>query len=582
MVNVQEVDVTADVLGHKCELPVFLSAVAMCGLGHVDGEVAWTKAAGAAGVVFMMPSLASKSFAEMTGAKVDGQPLFFQLYVNPDRDVAKAMVQKAENAGCTALFITCDAPQLGNREKDKRNKATKTAAVHAENSQDTSQGVSNALTSFIDPSLCWDDLAWFKSITNMKIILKGIQTAEDALLAAHHGCDGILLSNHGGRQLDTARSAIEVLPEVMSALRENSLVGKLWVAVDGGIRRGTDVFKALALGANAVGIGRPVLYSMAAYGQPGIERMLRLLRQELEMTMRLTGCVRLSDIKESMVDTHNLRDHIATVPRDNLYNGVYVPPGLPEYGAAVAAAVRAEQNPASLMAGLLAVLLSILKSIGLTVIGSSQAAMLHRSAVFLIVFLVVHMLGNLSFLVSDAAFNEYGHKLDVLRPATTAIEIYLLGAGAVHAATAAAASWRKRKSISKEPFKSGKLLFTSALVTAFVFVHVRQFRFGPGIGEGYVVAGADGVHVRDLARLQHETLSDPAQVGFYLLSLCAVGAHVWFGWSKAVPKLVGLPKEHRGAALSIGQGMTVLMVVGFALGPLYTLAQASNGRVQEL
>ena len=229
MRNVKHVDPSTTVLGHHSSLPVYLSAVAMCGLGHADAELAWVRAAAAERVVYMLPSLASTPFKAMTGARADDQALFFQLYVNPNRKVAAKMVTDAEAQGVSALFITCDAPQLGNREKDRRNKATKAAAVQTSSShadaagsaakRDTSAGVSKALTSFIDPSLCWDDIAWFRSITKMKIVLKGIQTAEDAVLAAEHGVDGIVCSNHGGRQLDSARSGVEVLPWLIMLLQ---------------------------------------------------------------------------------------------------------------------------------------------------------------------------------------------------------------------------------------------------------------------------------------------------------------------------------------------------------------------------
>eukprot|EP00656_Telonema_subtile_P008322 TRINITY_DN13896_c0_g1_i1.p1 TRINITY_DN13896_c0_g1~~TRINITY_DN13896_c0_g1_i1.p1 ORF type:complete len:273 (-),score=73.79 TRINITY_DN13896_c0_g1_i1:147-965(-) len=246
------------------------------------------------------------------------------------------------------------------------------------------------------------------------------------------------------------------------------------------------------------------------------------------------------------------------------------------YGAAVAAAVRAEATPEpSLASSFGALLLAVIKSVLLTVVGSSQAAMLHRSAVFLIVFLVIHMLGNLTFLVSDDAFNAYGHKLETLRPATTAIEAYLLLAAVVHGFTALAASWRKKATITKAPWSSGKLFLTSLLVSVFAVVHVKQFRFGPAIAEGYATT-VEGTRVRDLARLQREVLSDPVQVGIYLASLCAIGAHVWFGWAKAVPKLQGLAKEHRASALLIGQVLTVVVVAGLALGPL-SVVMAKSG-----
>jgi len=231
-----------------------------------------------------------------------------------------------------ALFITVDAPQLGRREKDMRNKFKKQGTAvqkgdEAAGKVDRNQGVARAISSFIDPSLNWKDLAWFKSITKLPIILKGVQCAEDALMAFRHGCQGVVLSNHGGRQLDLARSGIEILPEVMEALRMEPgyTKDKFQVFVDGGIRRGADIFKAIALGATAVGIGRPTIYSLAAYGRQGVEHMIDIFKTELEMCMRLMGTPTIHDIKPAHVITKNLSDHFAVQPQDNLMNGVYEP-----------------------------------------------------------------------------------------------------------------------------------------------------------------------------------------------------------------------------------------------------------------
>lgn len=224
-----------------------------------------------------------------------------------------------------------DAPQLGRREKDMRSKYTQQAAdVQADDEEDgavdRSQGAARAISSFIDPSLSWEDIPWLKSITNMKILLKGVQCGEDAVLAYQHGLAGVVLSNHGGRQLDTCRSGIEVLPEVMDALRAAGAPrGGFEVMVDGGIRRGGDIFKAIALGATAVGIGRPVLYSLAAYGDKGVVKMVHLLQDELQMVMRLSGTPNVASITPDRVITRNLADHIVPVPADNLQQKTYMP-----------------------------------------------------------------------------------------------------------------------------------------------------------------------------------------------------------------------------------------------------------------
>ena len=190
---------------------------------------------------------------------------------------------------------------------------------------DRSQGAARAISSFIDPSLSWKDIPWFLSITNMPIILKGVQRVEDVLKAIDCGVHGVVLSNHGGRQLDFARSGIEVLQEVMPVLRDSNLQDCIEVFVDGGIRRATDIIKALCLGAKGVGIGRPFLYAMSAYGLPGVDRAMQLLKDEMEMNMRLIGCSSIDQLNPSLVNATGLNVHSTTVPTDTLGLGVYDP-----------------------------------------------------------------------------------------------------------------------------------------------------------------------------------------------------------------------------------------------------------------
>ena len=334
LVNVKQIDTSCKMLGHDSSFPVYLSAVALQKLGHEDGELTWIRAAKEAGVLTMLPTLASCSLDEMSAElQRVGQTAFFQLYVNQNRTVCEEIVRNAEKAGCQGLFITVDAPQLGRRERDRRNKATTaststSAQKKAGDAVKKDQGTSAALTSFIDPSLCWDDIPWFQSITSMPIILKGVQTAEDVVMAKKHGCTGVVLSNHGGRQLDSARSGIEVLPEAMAALKEEFSPEELedfHVFVDGGVRRGTDVLKALALGARCVGIGKPVAYAMSAYGAEGIAAMLAGLKEEFENAMRLMGVTSLDQLNPRMVDTQALNHHITPVAYDHYHNDTYVP-----------------------------------------------------------------------------------------------------------------------------------------------------------------------------------------------------------------------------------------------------------------
>jgi L-lactate dehydrogenase (cytochrome) len=242
----------------------------------------------------------------MTSARAPGQTQWFQLYVNRDRAVTKDLLQRAEAGGCKAVFVTVDAPQLGRRERDMRFKAPQKSHVQEGEQVDTSRGTAKALSSFIDPSLAWSDIEWIAGVTKLPVCLKGIQSGKDAVLATKRGAKAIVLSNHGGRQLDYARSGLEVLIEVMAALRETGLDRQITVFVDGGIRRGTDIFKCLALGANGVGIGRPVLHGLAAYGEAGVVKTITMLRDEFATCLMMMGCPAVADIKEEMVVTSKL------------------------------------------------------------------------------------------------------------------------------------------------------------------------------------------------------------------------------------------------------------------------------------
>ncbi|KAJ3513976.1 hypothetical protein NLJ89_g2631 [Agrocybe chaxingu] len=335
--DVTSVDWSTNILGCKSSLPVYISATALGKLGHPDGELNLTRAAAKHGIIQMIPTLASCSFDEIVDAAQPNQPLFLQLYVNKDREITKKYVQHAEKRGVRALFITVDAPQLGRREKDMRMKFVDdgAGAKVQEGQKDVKkdQGVARAISSFIDPSLSWKDIPWFRSITNMHIILKGVSTPEDAVLAYEAGCQGIVLSNHGGRQLDTARSGLENLIDIVAALKTKGP----WpnpnfsVFVDGGVRRASDVLKAIALGASAVGIGRGFLYAFSSYGQEGVERAFDILRDEFEMNMRLLGARNIREVVPDMVDASALSAHAGLTPTDNLFNTTYQPLGLAQF-----------------------------------------------------------------------------------------------------------------------------------------------------------------------------------------------------------------------------------------------------------
>ena len=307
MVDVSRVDASCRLLGAHSPLPLYITATAMGKLADPQGEVAINQACAEQGVIYMIPTLGSCSLEEIADSSAPGQTNWFQLYVNPDRRRTEQLVRSAEARGCKALFVTVDAPQLGRRERDMRFKAQqRPAQLQSAKDLTLDKGIATQLSAFIDPSLQWSDLEWLHSITTMPICLKGIQCGEDAVIAAKHGCKAIVLSNHGARQLDYARSALEVLPEVVAHLEAAGLRHKVEIYVDGGIRRGTDIFKAIALGANAVGIGRPAIYALAAYGKPGVAHLLHLLKEEFNSCLQLCGTPKLENIQSSLLVTSKL------------------------------------------------------------------------------------------------------------------------------------------------------------------------------------------------------------------------------------------------------------------------------------
>ncbi|KAH8889659.1 FMN-dependent dehydrogenase [Thozetella sp. PMI_491] len=325
LVDVEKVDFSTTMLGTKVDIPFYVTATALGKLGHPEGEVIFTRAAKKHNVIQMIPTLASCSFDEIVDAAEGDQVQWLQLYVNKDRAITQKIVQYAEKRGCKGLFITVDAPQLGRREKDMRSKFDEQGtSVQSGQATDNSQGAARAISSFIDPSLSWADIPWFQSITKMPILLKGVQRVEDVLKAIDAGVQGVVLSNHGGRQLDFAPSGIEVLAETMPVLRQMGLENKIEIYIDGGVRRATDIIKAMCLGAKGVGIGRPFLYAMSGYGLDGVDRAMALLKDEMEMNMRLIGASTIADLTPNLVDTRSLFNHGHT-PTDNLSYAVYDP-----------------------------------------------------------------------------------------------------------------------------------------------------------------------------------------------------------------------------------------------------------------
>ncbi|ODV94064.1 hypothetical protein PACTADRAFT_50953 [Pachysolen tannophilus NRRL Y-2460] len=331
LVDVTEVDTSTTMLGSKTSVPFYCSATALARLGHEEGEKGIARGCGRQGVIQMFSTLASYSFDDITDAAEPGQVQWFQLYVNPDRSISYNLIEKCKLKNIKGIFVTVDAPVLGNREKDKRMKYIDDADIMEAQKEkvDRSQGAAKALTSFIDTSLTWKDIGDFKKQTNIPIVIKGIQTPEDVILAAKHGVDAVVISNHGGRQLEFARSPLEVLHDTMPILKAHGLHDKIEIYIDGGVRRGTDIIKALCLGAKGVGLGRAFLYANSTYGEDGVARLCQILRAEIQTGMRLLGVQKISELGPEFIDTRNLAARTTT--NDELYNSVYVPLAPPRF-----------------------------------------------------------------------------------------------------------------------------------------------------------------------------------------------------------------------------------------------------------
>jgi len=307
LVDVSRRDMAATVLGQPVAMPVLVAPTAFHRLATPDGELATVRAAGAAGTVMILSTLSTTTVEEVVAAAAG--PVWFQLYVYRDRQATEGLVRRAEAAGCRALVLTVDAPLLGRRERDVRNRFRLPPGLAVANMLPVGygdvppavadSGLAAYVASLLNPALSWRDVAWLQSITRLPVVVKGIVRPDDALRAAEAGAAGIVVSNHGGRQLDTAPATIDVLPEIADALKARG--HRLEVFMDGGVRRGTDVLKALALGARAVLVGRPVLWGLAADGEAGAAWVLRLLRDELDLAMALAGAPTLADITRDLV-----------------------------------------------------------------------------------------------------------------------------------------------------------------------------------------------------------------------------------------------------------------------------------------
>jgi 4-hydroxymandelate oxidase len=298
-----ERDLRVTLPGARASLPVIVSPTAFHRLAHPDGELATARAVAAADTVLVTGVASTIAVGEVTAAARavrDEASVWFQLYLHPEQDVTTALVRRAERAGCSALVVTVDSPVFGRRERDRRNGFHDLPpGLAAENMRDLPGAApGKPLDITMSPAMSWDHLRRLRDVTALPVVLKGVLHPEDAALAVTEGVDALLVSNHGGRQLDAAPATVEALPAVVS-----SVAGRVPVLLDGGVRGGSDVAKALALGATAVGIGRPVLWGLAADGAQGVRQVLELLRAEFDNVLALCGGRSPADLTPDLVVT---------------------------------------------------------------------------------------------------------------------------------------------------------------------------------------------------------------------------------------------------------------------------------------
>lgn len=310
LVDVERLDLSTTVLGTPVALPVLGAPTALHRLCHPDGELASARAAHAAGTVFTVGTLSSVTIEEIRAATPG--PLWFQLYMYKDWGINRMLVERAVASGAQAVVLTVDTVFLGRRERDLRNDYRNppgVAARHLEGVVDMAmragQGAKNVFPAdeLRERAFTWKDLERLRALSSLPLVLKGIVTREDARSAADAGVDAVVVSNHGGRQLDGSIATLDALPEVAEALGGKRAPGgrPIEVLMDGGIRRGTHVVKALALGARAVLLGRPLMWALASGGEEGVAEMFRLLKEELRVSLGLTGCASIADVRPEHV-----------------------------------------------------------------------------------------------------------------------------------------------------------------------------------------------------------------------------------------------------------------------------------------
>jgi L-lactate dehydrogenase (cytochrome) len=329
LVNVDKRDLSTTIVGQRASLPIALAPIGLCGMQHGNGEILAAQAANAAGVPFCLSTMSICSIEQV--AEATGKPFWFQVYVIRDRAFIEALIARAKAANCSALVLTVDLQVLGQRHRDIKNGMTVPPQIKLSNLIDMAtkprwamsimnaksktfgnlsghvkgmEGVTSLAqwtNSQFDPTLSWEDVAWVRKLWPGKLIVKGILDVEDARLATKSGADAIVVSNHGGRQLDGAPSSISMLPKIADAVGN-----EIEVMFDGGIRSGQDLMRALALGAKSCLIGRAYIYGLGALGGEGVSKAIEIIRKELDITMALTGVTHIADIGRQVLATETV------------------------------------------------------------------------------------------------------------------------------------------------------------------------------------------------------------------------------------------------------------------------------------
>ena len=301
-------DLSTRILGQDISLPVCIAPTAMQRMAHPDGETATARAAAAEGTIMTLSTIATSSIEEVATAAPAGLR-WFQLYIYKDRRITESLVRRAEAAGFRALVLTVDTPMFGQRWADNRNRfqlpphlrmanfAAEGVSGNRANKSEKESGLNEYASSLFDPGLMWDDVKWLVGFSRLPVVVKGVICPEDALLAVKSGASAVLVSNHGARQLDFVPATVEVLPSIVAALSGSGCE----VYLDGGVRTGTDVLKALALGARAVFIGRPAVYGLAHSGEQGVCKVIDILRAEIDNCMALLGVRNVSEVTRDFV-----------------------------------------------------------------------------------------------------------------------------------------------------------------------------------------------------------------------------------------------------------------------------------------